>query len=275
MADAGILPTVTGRTDGLGQTRVAAGHFLGKRHHLPAGDVGETAAIRHQVHIDQFLRHPETGGGLVGDLAAAIVLDSKAGVVIHRKDDLVGAGVIGVEQRQIVRGRISRIVDGIGAGRHQVTRRFGSQVQIVLVVVRGTVGSRVGCGKRGRLTVVLAEGAFKEAELGLEHQGRILVHTVCRLGGLGLAGEVQDRLVDILNHMVEDGLAAVPGRIEVLIGRTDLVVDPRNVPELADHVGIVVGAPELGQRGVFLDGRGILAMVDVGQEGVHLAQVGE
>ena len=75
--------------------------------------------------------------------------------------------------------------------------------------------------------------------------------------------------------MVEDGLAAVPGRIEVLIGRTDLVVDPRNVPELADHVGIVVGAPELGQRGVFLDGRGILAMVDVGQEGVHLAQVGE
>ncbi|MBO4286416.1 MAG: site-2 protease family protein, partial [Bacilli bacterium] len=104
----------------------------------------------------------ETGGGLVGDLAAAVVLDSKAGIVIHREDDFVGTGVVGVEQRQIVRGRISRVVDGIGAGCHQVARSFGSQGQIVLIVVRGTVGRRVGRGKRGGVAVVLAECAFKE-----------------------------------------------------------------------------------------------------------------
>ena len=123
--------------------------------------------------------------------------------------------------------------------------------------------------------MIFPEGALEEAELGLERQGGVFVHAIGGLGGLGLAGQVLDGIVDIPEHVLEHGFTGVAGIVQIFIGRPYLVVDPRHVAKLAHHVGIIVGAPEMHQGGVFRHGLGVRALVHIGQQGVHLPEVGE
>ena len=123
--------------------------------------------------------------------------------------------------------------------------------------------------------MILAEGSLEEAELRLQGHGRVFVHAIGGLRSSRLAREVCDGHVDILDHVLEHRLAGITREVQVFVGRADLMVDPRNVTELADHVGIIECAPELRQGRIFFHGLFILAVVDVGQQGVHLAQVGK
>ena len=84
---------------------------------------------------------------------------------------------------------------------------------------------------------------------------------------------VCDSLVHVGDHVLHDGLAGVAGIVESLIGRAELTVDPWNVAELLDLVEIEVCTPELGECGILLHSSLVVALVGVGEESVHLAEV--
>ena len=98
------------------------------------------------------------------------------------------------------------------------------------------------------------------------------------LPGDTAAGNVQATVALNSRSVPRAGSAAVDkgsvtGYEDYLVGGTDLVVNPGDITELLDQFGIVESTPELGQRAVLLHGGLVITVVDVGEEGVHLAEV--
>ena len=117
--------------------------------------------------------------------------------------------------------------------------------------------------------VVFPEGAFKQAETGFQRQRRPTVHTV----GAHVCRQVLNGIVDVFQHVPHNDFAAVTRPVQLFGVGLQLGVNPRDVAEALHHIEIEVGAEEAGQGRVFHHGIGILALVHVLQQGVHLAEI--
>ena len=73
--------------------------------------------------------------------------------------------------------------------------------------------------------------------------------------------------------MAQDDFPAVTRPVQVLGVGLQLGVDPRHVAEALHHVEVEVGPEEAGQARVLGHGGRILALVDILEQGVHLAEV--
>ena len=120
--------------------------------------------------------------------------------------------------------------------------------------------------------MILPVGTLIEAETGLESKGCPLGGTVVQ-SAVGIR-QVLDCIVHILDHFLHYELAAVPWSHEVLIGRAELVVDPRHVTESLDLVEIEIGPEETAERSVLHSCLRIFALLRyIIQTGVDSAKV--
>ena len=249
--------------DALRQARVAVLGFFEEGHLLPSGLVGEGCAVGHEVGVDHLAC--QSGPALRGHqgVCRRVVVDVQAVVELDGQDVFVRVGIFFGKERQVVALGVSGVVQAVLPVVHQLLGRCGCLLQVVGVVVAFE-----------RYAVVLPVSAFVEAELRLQRHGCVAVHAEGAAGLFGLRGEVLDGVVDVLNHVRHDQLARVAGLVERFVGRAQLDVVPGHVAEAFHLLEVEEGAEEAGQGGVLRHGRLVVTLVDVGQQGVHLAQVG-
>ena len=220
-----------------GAVKVSLG-FLLESHGLPTGLVGEAGAVLHQVAGHELAGHGRAAHRTDGHRIARAV-DCAVGLVVIPGENHFVRQVGGVHRGEQlpVAGVHFAGVQAVAAGLDELQGDLGALVQVPLVVLG--IG-RQG-GKGGIPRVILAEGAFEQQDTGFQGHGRPFRDLVRALGG----GEVRNREVQVLDHLLKDQLAAVAGLVEFLgvRGAQGLVI-PRDVAEALDLGEIEVGAEE-------------------------------
>ena len=258
-------PHVSGAYGDGRQTGIAALHLVHILHGFPSGLVREAGAVGHE-HTGYKLTR-EAGRALGGHhgKCRGVVADLQALVVLDGQDEFVLVGVyVGKELTVVV-----HLGQRVRAVLHDFAGGSGGQTQVV--------GGAAAVGRKVHhvhfrmysRAVVLAEGAFEQAETGLQGQRRPAVHAI----GAHRSRQMFNGIVDIIQHMAHHHFAAVARTVQVVGVGLQLLVNPRDIAKTYHHVKVEVGAEEAREGRVLHHGILVLALADVFQQGVHLAEV--
>ena len=102
--------------------------------------------------------------------------------------------------------------------------------------------------------MILAEGTLEQADAALERQGRPAVHRVGIRGDAG-GGDVGGGKVQVFHDVGDDHVTVVLGLVQVLVGRVQRLVDPRDVAVLDQLVVVEIGAEQAGDARVVVPDR--------------------
>lgn len=104
--------------------------------------------------------------------------------------------------------------------------------------------------------VVLAEGAFEQADAAFQRQCRPFAHTVGFLG----RGEVLDGEVEVFDDLRHHQVARVAALVELLFVRSQRTIHPGYVAVVFDLFEIEIGSEETGEALVLQAHVAILAV---------------
>ena len=196
-------------------------------------------------------------------MSVGIVMDSQTVVELDSQDIFIRICILGSEEIQVVRFRMSGRIQLVRTIIDNLTGSFGSQIQVIRIIVAFQLQ-----------VVILAVRTFVQTELCLQRQCRPAVHTE-RTARLFLAcRKIIDGIVDILYHLGHHQLTRVTRLVQCLVGRTQFHIVPGHIAEAFDFLEIEERTEEAGQCRIFHHRILVAALIHIRQQGIHLAQVG-